>query len=466
MIQLFSKDVYIERRAFLRKSVKGGVILITGNRECPMNYRANTYPFRQDSSFLYYFGIDEPGLAGIIDIDEDTETVYGNDPDLEDTIWLGYQDSLKEKCSRSGILSTKPWNDLKTDIGKAIVRNRRIHYLPPYREERRVLLSSLVGLGLDEIGANASSELIRAVVEQRSFKDEVELAEMEKTMNEVTRVFYLEAMNQVQPGRFEFEIAGLIHGLTLQKKCMMAYPVICSVNGHILHNHYYGNQLQSGNLLLIDAGAESPLHYATDLTRTFPVSGKFTGLQKDIYNLVLQAEVASIQAIRPGIRYLDIHLHASGIICQGLKDLGFMKGNVEDAVNAGAHTLFFPHGLGHMIGLDVHDMEDLGEEYVGYDDEVKRVNQFGTGYLRLGKKLKEGFTLTVEPGIYFIPALIEKWMSEKLHSDYIHYDKVKQHADFRGIRIEDNVAVTASGHKVIGDPVPKTISEIENIMKR
>jgi Xaa-Pro aminopeptidase len=307
--------------------------------------------------------------------------------------------------------------------------------------------------------------LIKEVVEQRSCKNAIEVAEMERTMNEVTRSFYLEAMKQINPGRYEFEIVGLIEGFTLQKKCTMAYPVICSVNGQILHNHYYRNQMHSGDLLLIDAGAESPLHYANDLTRTFPVSGEFTSQQRDIYNLVLHAEEESIKAIKPGVRYLDIHFNASRIICQGLKDLGFMKGNVEDAVQAGAHTLFFPHGLGHMIGLDVHDMEDLGEDFVGYDEEVNRVDQFGTGYLRLGKKLKEGFALTVEPGIYFIPALIDKWMSEKHHPDFIHYDKVLEYLGFGGIRIEDNVIVGAEGHQVIGDSVPKTIMEIENIMK-
>ncbi|HJX70779.1 MAG TPA: Xaa-Pro aminopeptidase, partial [Bacteroidales bacterium] len=407
---MFPREIHIERRTCLKNAVKKGIVLLLGNRECPMNYLANPFPFRQDSNFLYYFGIDEPDLAGIMDIDENTETVYGNDPDLEDIIWMGYQESMKEKCHKAGIISSRPRNDLKSDIDKAIDQKRRIHYLPPYSEDRRIQLSSLLGLEYNRIHASVSQELIKAVVAQRSCKNEVEITEMEETMNEVTRAFYLEAMHQIKPGRYEFEIAGLIDGFTLEKNCRMAYPIICSVNGHILHNHYYRNQLQSGNLLLIDAGAESPLHYATDLTRTFPVSGKFAGPQKDIYNIVLQAEVESVKAIKPGIRYLDIHLHASRVICQGLKDLGFMTGNIDDAVQAGAHALFFPHGLGHMIGLDVHDMEDLGEEFVGYDDDVKRISQFGTGYLRLGKKLKEGFTLTVEPGIYFIPALIERWV--------------------------------------------------------
>ncbi|MBN2215170.1 MAG: aminopeptidase P family protein [Bacteroidales bacterium] len=463
---MFPKEIYIDRRNHLRKAIHKGIILILGNKECPMNYKANQYPFRQDSNFLYYFGIDEPDLAGIIDIEENTETIYGNDPDLEDIIWMGYQESMKEKCHKSGITGSRPWNDLKSDIDKAVGRNRMIYYLPPYRDDRRMQLSFLLGSDYDKTYARASQELIKEIAAQRSCKKEVEISEMEKTMNEVTKAFYVEAMHQIKPGRYEYEITGLIEGFTLERNCRMAYPIICSVNGHILHNHYHGNQMQSGDLLLIDAGAESPLHYATDLTRTFPVSGKYTDLQKDIYGIVLQAEVESIKAIKPGIRYLDIHLYASRIICQGLRDLGFMKGNVDNAVQAGAHALFFPHGLGHMIGLDVHDMEDLGEEFVGYDDDVKRINQFGTGYLRLGKKLKEGYTLTVEPGIYFIPALIEKWMSEKLHSTFIDYEKVKKNISFGGIRIEDNVLVTKAGHKIIGTPVPKTISEIENIMKR
>jgi Xaa-Pro aminopeptidase len=461
---MFTKEIYIERRSHLKNIVNDGIILLIGNSECPMNYKANTFPFRQDSNFLYYFGIDEPDLAGIIDVDANTETLFGNEPDLEDTIWMGYQESMKEKSQKAGVVSSGTWDDLKYAVDKAIRQNRAIHWLPPYSEERRSKLSFLLGLHYEHNYKSASEELIKAVVAQRSCKNEAEVTEMEKTLNGVTKEFYLEAMHQIKPGKYEYEIAGLINGIVLEKNCSMAYPIICSVNGHILHNHYHGNQLRSGNLLLIDAGAESPLHYATDLTRTFPVSGKFTGLQKDIYNIVLQAEVESVKAIKPGIKYLDIHLQASSIICQGLKDLGLMKGNVEDAVQAGAHALFFPHGLGHMIGLDVHDMEDLGEEFVGYDEDIKRTDQFGTGYLRLAKKLKEGYTLTVEPGIYFIPALIDKWMSEKRHSAFIEYEKIAKFIGFGGIRIEDNVLVSAAGHKIIGDPVPKTVSEIENIM--
>lgn len=462
---MFLKETYTDRRTRLKEKIRQGIILILGNSESPMNYRSNQYPFRQDSSFLYFFGIDTPDLAGIIDIDEDTDTIYGDDPGLEDIIWSGYQEELVVKCNKSGIKNTKPLAELKADLGKALAGNRRIHFLAPYREDRKIYLSFLLDTGYKEIESGASAELTEAIIEQRSCKQEIEIAEMEKTMNEVTRVFYLEAMRQTKPGKFEYEIAGLMKGIALQKNCRMAYPVICSINGHILHNPFYGNKMQDGQLLLIDAGAESPLHYATDITRTFPVSGKFTTTQKDIYNLVLKAETESIAAVRPGIKYFDIHMKAAGIICQGLKDLGFMKGNTDDAVAVGAHALFFPHGLGHMLGLDVHDMENLGEDFVGYDNEVKRSSIFGTAYLRLARKLIPGFILTVEPGIYFIPALISKWQSEGRFREYINYEKVLKHLDFGGLRIEDNVVVNESGHRIIGSGIPKTVSDIENIMK-
>lgn len=461
---MFLKEIYLDRRTRLKEKIRKGIILILGNSESPMNYKSNQYPFRQDSSFLYFFGVDTPDLAGIIDIDEGTDTIYGDDPDLEDIIWSGYQEELKVKCGKSGIKNTKPMAELKADLGKALAGNRRIHYLAPYREDRKIYLSFLLNAGYNEIESGTSVELTEAIIDQRSCKQNEEVAEMEKTMNEVTAVFYLEAMRQTKAGKFEYEIAGLMKGIALEKNCRMAYPVICSINGHILHNPFYGNKMQNGQLLLIDAGAESPLHYATDITRTFPVSGKFTTIQKDIYNLVLKAETEAIDSIAPDIKYLDIHLKAAGIICQGLKDLGFMKGNVDDAVASGAHALFFPHGLGHMLGLDVHDMENLGEDFVGYNGEVKRSSIFGTAYLRLARKLMPGFTLTVEPGIYFIPALISKWQSEGRFSEYINYEKVLQQLDFGGIRIEDNVVVNDSGHRIIGPGIPKTVTDIENIM--
>jgi Xaa-Pro aminopeptidase len=271
-------------------------------------------------------------------------------------------------------------------------------------------------------------------------------------------------MRQTKPGKHEFEMVGLMEGLTLSNNCTMAYPIICTINGQTLHNHYYGNRMGNGQLLLIDAGAESPLHYATDITRTIPVSGSFTGKQKDIYNIVLKAESESIKMIKPGIPYQEVHLNAARIISEGLKEVGLMKGNIGDAVENGAHALFFPHGLGHMIGLDVHDMENLGEDHVGYNDKVKRIDQFGTAYLRLGRELQNGFTITVEPGIYFIPVLIEKWKSENIYRDFINYDKLSSYIDFGGVRVEDTVVVNEDGCRVIGKPIPKTIDEIEQVM--
>ncbi len=464
MNTMFSSEVYCLRRTELKKIVKEGVVLLIGNNETPVNYTANPYRFRQDSSFLYYFGLDEPNLAGIIDIDNNTEVIYGNDADIEDIIWMGSQEFLQDKCAKVGVESSQPLYKLVADIDKALSQNRKIHYLPPYRAQKKQQISLMLDCNHDEVEKNASIELIKAVVAQRSIKEEQEVNEIEKTMNQVTEKFFNELMCQTKPGKHEFEIVGLIEGLALSNNCTMAYPIICTINGQILHNHHYGNKMNDGQLLLIDAGAESSLHYATDITRTIPVSGKFSEKQKDIYNIVLKAETESIKMIKPGISYQQVHLNASRIISEGLKEMDLMKGNIDDIIENGAHALFFPHGLGHMLGLDVHDMENLGEDYVGYNDQIKRSNQFGTAYLRLGRELQKGFTITVEPGIYFIPALIEKWKSENLYRDFINYDRLFSYIDFGGIRIEDDVFVTENGSKIIGNPVPKTVYEIEQVM--
>ncbi len=461
---MFSKEVYTGRRELLKKILKDGLVLMLGNSESAMNYASNQYPFRQDSSFLYYFGFDEPDLAGIIDLENDNDTLYGDDPTLEDIVWIGEKMLLSEKSSHVGIANVKPLEKLNSDICKAMAKNRKIHFLPTYRPVQKLQLASFLDHSIDKINEHASVELIKAIISQRSVKDRYEISEMENTMNRVTAPFYVEAMRQCNPGKYEYEISGLMEGMVLQKNCQMAYPVICSVNGQILHNHYHGNEMKQGDLLIIDAGAESPLHYATDITRTIPVSGKFSAEQKDIYNLVLKTEVESINSLKPGIKYQQVHKNASRTIIQGLKDIGLMKGNVDNALEAGAHALFFPHGLGHMIGLDVHDMENLGEDYVGYDSETKRIDQFGTNYLRLAKELKPGYTLTVEPGIYFIPALIEKWNSENYLGEFIDYSKVLNYLDFGGIRIEDNILITDNGHKIIGNPIAKTVSDVENLM--
>ncbi len=458
---MFPTEIYIQRRKSLKDALKKGVILLSGNKESAMNYQGNTYPFRQDSTFLYFFGIDKPGLAALLDIDHDTETIYGDELGIEDLIWMGTQEKMADMCMKSGINRVQPYEKLASDISKSLAKKQKIHYLPPYRERNVFEISFLLDINHEKVKENASAELIQAVVHQRSVKDKYELSEMETTMNEVTVPAYVEAMKNIRPGMVEYQVSGLIEGIALSKNCTMAYPVICSVNGHILHNHFHGNKLKKDQLLLIDAGAESPMHYATDITRTYPVSGKFSSMQKDIYTIVLQAEKRSVAAIKPGIPYNEVHMQAAMIIAEGLKDLGLMKGNTRDAVSAGAHALFFPHGLGHMIGLDVHDMENLGEDFVGYDQDVKRSDQFGTAYLRLGKKLQTGYTLTVEPGIYFIPVLIDKWKSERQFREFINYEMVSKYLDFGGVRIEENVVVTENAFKIIGNIIPKEVAEIE-----
>ncbi len=462
---MFPAEVYVQRRKRLRELVGKGVILFLGNKEVAMNYASNNYPFRQDSSFLYYFGLDMPGLAGMIDCEQGGETVYGSDPTLEDIIWVGNQEPLQEKALKAGITAVKPLERLDGDVFRVIAHSREVHYLPPYREQRRLQLAYYDNLKYEEVDRNASESLIRAIASQRSVKDTHELQEMENTMNEITREAYGEAVRNIKPGAFEYQVAGIIEGSVLQKHCRMAYPIICTVNGQILHNHYYGNELKKGQLLLVDAGAESPGRYATDITRTYPVGGKFSSQQKDIYKVVLDAQHEAIQAIKPGKPYFEVHLIAATAITRGLKELGLMKGDVGDAVNHGAHALFFPHGIGHMLGLDVHDMEDIGEEFIGYDQEFKRSEQFGTAYLRLAKRLQEGYVVTVEPGIYFIDPLIDKWHSEGRYRDFIDYRVVNKFRGFGGIRIEDNLVVTAKGHRVIGKPIAKEIDELEKLWK-
>lgn len=463
---MFPAEVYIQRRKRLKELVGKGVILFLGNKEVSMNYAANNYPFRQDSSFLYYFGLDMPGLAGMIDCEQGGETIYGSDPTLEDIIWMGNQELLQEKASEVGIALVKPLERLDGDVFRVIAHNREVHYLPPYREQRRLQLAYYDNLKFEEVDRKASESLIRAVATQRSVKDAYELDEMENTMNVVTREAYGQAIKLIKPGFFEYQVAGTLEGSVLEKNCRMAYPIICTVNGQTLHNHHYGNELKKGQLLLIDAGAESPRRYATDITRTYPVGGKFTNQQKDIYKIVLDAQLEAIQSIKPGKPYCEVHLIAANAITRGLKELGLMKGDVGDAVKHGAHALFFPHGIGHMMGLDVHDMEDIGEDYIGYDQEFKRSEQFGTAYLRLAKRLLEGFVVTVEPGIYFIDPLIDKWHNEGRYRDFIDYKTVNKFRGFGGIRIEDNIVVTAKGYRVIGKLIAKEMDEIEKVFEK
>lgn len=460
---MFDRVTYIERRNKLKSKISDGIILLLGNVDSPMNYADNTYYFRQDSSFLYFFGLDFQKLAALIDTESGEEIIFGDDVDIEDIIWMGPQISLKEKAERVGISKTECYNNLYQYINKAISSGRKIHFLPPYRAENKILLNDLLGISISKLKTYASLPLIKAIVGLRSVKEEQEIAEIRKACA-VGYQMHVTAMKMAKAGIWEQTIAGTIEGIANSGGGMVSFPVILSQNGETLHNHDHSKTLQNGRLMLIDAGAEVGSHYASDFTRTVPVGGKFTSKQREIYEIVLAANNRARELTKPGSTYLSVHLEAMKVIASGLKQLGLMKGDVNEAVAAGAHALFMPHGLGHMMGLDVHDMEDLGQIYVGYDDETRPVDQFGTAYLRMGRRLQKGFVITNEPGIYFIPALIEKWKSEKINADFINFDKLDSYLNFGGIRLEDDILVTETGSEIIGNRIPVTPDEIEAVM--
>ncbi len=459
---MFKSEVYIRRREELHKKIKTGIALFPGNTEAPMNYPDNTYHFRQDSTFLYFFGLDIPGFFGMMDFDSGIDRIFGNDFDMDDIVWMGPQPKVSELALKCGITKTSPLSQLDDLVRDAVSKKRKVHFLPPYRAETKMSLGSLLKENPCQMKTLASVEMIKAVVSMRSIKEKVEVEEIEKSM-EIAHEMHVTAMNMCKPGAREQDIFGTIEGIALAKGSGTSFPSIISINGQTLHNHTHGNVLKRGKMMVTDAGAESLMHYASDITRTTPVGGKFDQKQKDIYEIVLKANTESINATRPGLSNLELHLMAGKIIAAGLKDLGLMKGDVDEAVAAGAHALFFPHGLGHMMGLDVHDMEELGENYVGYNDEVKRSDMFGLASLRFALPYKTGHVFTVEPGIYFIPELIEQWKAEGKNKEFINYDKLKNYMEVGGIRIEDNVLITDKGHKLLGKPIPKTIKEVEAV---
>ncbi|VAX24897.1 Xaa-Pro aminopeptidase [hydrothermal vent metagenome] len=458
---MFSSKTYIERRNELKKIMKNGVLFFPGAVDTPMNYPANTYRFRQDSSFLYYFGIDAPNLAAVIDVDNNREIVFGNDRDIDDIIWMGPEKSISEKASEVGVTETRPMLELTEALSSHKNTGQTIHHLPQHQAEVIINFEQWLGIHHAEVNSQSSKDLIRAVVQQRSIKSDEEIVEIEKALD-ISYLMNTLAMRATESGVLEREVYGAVEGLALAGGNGVSFPIIFSTNGETLHNHHHENIMQDGDLVLLDSGAESMLHYASDITRTFPVNGKFTQRQKDVYNIVLESQIKAIEAIKPDVSYKDIHLQAAKVIASGLKEIGLMKGNIDDAVTEGAHALFFPHGLGHMLGLDVHDMEGLGEGFVGYDEESQRSDQFGLAYLRLAKKLHPGFVITVEPGIYFIPQLFKNWKTENKHSEFINYNEVEKYLDFGGIRIEDDVLVTNEGHRVLGKSlIPKTVEEVE-----
>ncbi|MBR2359662.1 MAG: aminopeptidase P family protein [Bacteroidaceae bacterium] len=463
---MFTANVYKERRDALRRQMGDGIILLLGNAEASSNYPANTYHFRQDSSFLYFFGINHPGFAGVVDIESGEEILFGNDFTMDDIIWMGPQPSVATQATEVGIEKNAPLAQLKTVVENAMRQGRKVHFIPPYRYANKVWLEELTGIRVAELAAHVSVELIKAIVALRSVKSALEIEEIERACD-IGYEMHTTAMRMCKPGVKEQLIAGTIEGIALAHGAGVSFPSILSMNGETLHNHYHGNLLQEGRMMLTDAGAETNMNYCSDFTRTVPVGGRFSQQQKEVYNIVVAAHDCAIDHARPGNTWKEVHLEVCRTLTRGLKDLGLMKGDVDEAVAAGAHALFMPHGLGHMMGLDVHDMEDLGQIYVGYDDEIRPSDQFGLASLRMGRRLQEGFVITDEPGIYFIPALIDQWRAEGMHSDFLCYDAIEKYKNFGGIRLEDDVLITATGSRFLGQKrIPLYVDEIEEIMNK
>lgn len=457
---IFNTSVYSTRRQALLQNMGSGLIILMGNEESSMNYKDNTYPFRQDSTFLYYFGLDVAGLAAAIDTESGEVVIFGNELSMDDIVWTGPLPSVKEMASTVGVSLTAPYNDIDIWIRKAQATGRAIHILPPYRPENRIKLAEWLQIPVQDVDRQVSLKLIKAVIRQRVIKEAVEVTEIEKAVS-ISNDMHLAGIQYARPGMKEYEVAAQVQEVAFAAGGRLSYPIICTVNGETLHNHYYGNTIREGQMLLLDAGAENDLHYAGDLTRTFPVGKKFTTGQKEVYNVVLSAMDHAISLLKPGVRFLDVHAGACEKLVEGLTAMGIMKGNAAEAVAAGAHTLFFQCGLGHMMGMDVHDMEDLGEQYVGYSDNLQKSKAFGWKSLRLGRAVEPGYVLTIEPGVYIIPSLIDQWVAEKKHTSFINYKALEAFRNFSGIRIEDNFLVTADGNRKLGSYLPKTVEEIE-----
>lgn len=436
-----------------------GIILLPGNLESSMNYKDNLYPFRQDSTFLYFFGINKPGLAGIIDADTGKETLYGENPGVEDQIWTGNSEPLSQHAALAGVTTVRSLQDLQTDVSRSIHHKQVVHYLPPYRPDQLLQISFLLMTLPNAVESGASEILIRSVIQQRSYKTEDELHEIEKAIT-TTVEMQKEALFWGRAGRSEATVAGKLQAIAIGAGGNLSFPTILTVNGQILHNHYSETILREGQLVLCDCGAETPMHYAGDLTRTFPVSENFSEQQLEIYDIVTSAYEAAAEQLAPGTLFKKIHLLACRRIVDGLKAIGLMKGDAEEAVNAGAHALFFPCGLGHMLGLDTHDMENLGEQYVGYTGALKQSSAFGLKSLRLGKALEQDFVITVEPGIYFNPYLIDKWFSQKKYTEFINYSSLDQYREFGGIRIENDFVITKEGSRLLGPHLPHNAAEL------
>ena len=454
---MFSKQTYINRRNQLRSQFNSGVLFFIGNDESGMNYEDNTYHFRQDSTFLYYFGLNKPGLYAIMDIESGNDFIFGDDFIIDSIVWMGSQPTINDMAMSVGVEKTGSVYQLSEKLNtysKGI-----INYLPPYRPEHQIKLMRFLGISPAESHSKASIPFITAVGEQRNIKSEEEIKEIEHAVS-ITAEMHQAGMRYAKPGMIEAQVAAKVHEVALAAGGGLSFPIIATINGQTLHNHYHGNTIKEGQLFLLDAGYETPMGYAGDMSSTFPVGKTFTEKQKEIYSIALAAHNEAIDILKPGVHFRDVHMQVARTIFDGMKALGFTKGNTDDAVANGAHALFFPCGTGHLMGLDVHDMENLGEQYIGYCG-VPKSKQFGLKSLRLGRELKAGFVITIEPGIYFIPELIDLWQQNGTNKDYINFDRVNEYRNFGGIRNEEDLLITEKGSRILGKPLAKSIEDVE-----
>ncbi|SES95634.1 aminopeptidase P family protein [Prevotella sp. kh1p2] len=464
---MFDKEIYVRRRQELKRLVKNGVIILFGNNNSPCNYPNNGYyPFRQDSSFLYYFGQNRDGLVGVIDVDNDTETLIGDDIDIEDIVWYGSVDSVSDMAAEVGVAHSAPAKTLAAICNEAMSKHRRIHFLPPYRHDIKLQVYDLLGIHPNQQKESASMELIKAIVKMRSTKQPEEIVELEKAAR-IGYKMHTTAMRLTKPGVTEKYIGGQVDGIANSYGAMVSFPTIFSQHGEIMHGNPSMAELQAGRLALCDAGAENINNYCSDNTRTYPVNGKFTQRQLEIYSIVEACHDYVLQVAKPGVKYADVHFAVCRLMFDRLKELGLAKGDTAEAVKAGAHAIFLPHGLGHMMGMDVHDMENLDQINVGFDEETRpNLEQFGTNSLRMGRRLEEGFVVTDEPGIYFIPALIDDWKASGHCAEFLNFDLLETYKDFGGIRIEDDVLITKDGCRFIGEErIPYHPKDIEAFME-
>ncbi len=458
---MFEKEIYTLRRDKLKQKIGKGLLLFIGNNESPMNYTDNTYTFRQDSSFLYYFGLSMPGLVALVDIDKGKEILFGNDFTVDDIVWMGIKPKMQELAELVGVLSSFPLKDLEGYISEAISKKRQVHFLPPYRADAKIMLSELTGLPLNQVDKQYSVDFIKAIVSQREIKSKEEIEEIEKAVD-FSVDMHVEALRFARPGMTEAEVAAKVHQVALASGGDISFPIIATINGQTLHNHYHGNVLKEGQIFLLDAGCQTEMGYAGDLSSTFPVSARFSQQQRDIYIIVQKAVKSAELNLKEGISFSEVHKIACMEVIRGLSVLGLMKGDPEEAYLAGAHALFFPCGLGHMMGMDVHDMENLGEKWVGYNGQ-EHDSQFGLKSLRLSKPLKNGFVFTVEPGIYFIPELHELWRRDKTNEAYLNWGEIQKYKGFGGVRIEENYVIENGLGRRLGKRMPRNIEEIEGI---